>query len=678
MAVVEYITKSKNADGKNIVSGGMKNGVHVRNSIEYILDPSKSAYASYINCHSGTAWDMAIQFKNIRELYGKNNKILAHHYVQSFSPDDNITPEMAFEIGNRLANKIAPGFQVIVSTHMDKGHIHNHIIINSVNMVTGKKFIANNSSLAFIRNESDELCKEYHLSVINNEENQATFKDIDQTTYQLGIKGKSWKIQLVKDLDDALAVCKSKDEFIRFMESRDYSVKYKDIHITFQKKGEKKGIRAKRLSAQFGEKYSKQNIDRILGVTPSAEIQSVLSVKQHSEKKKRKKTTYKNEYERLEENYFKQNPPMTFNSSESWLMSGALFRQNPFKFTLNVIRYLFLKKKKYHRKKYSTNHFSKQTISPVSKKEIFSCKGNISYEMLKSAPGKTAQIKIYAWQLPKLLSQNFFYHSFIDIRKGIATVYLKEKDLTKFAKALELNDEMFFVKQNEQITNRKIYNELKRNNEKISYLVVTKEQLELLKDSGITFAYFEKEDKFNIVFSPDDKNNVIKLLNPEQYSQQQKQRINRKIYDELKKENATLNYLLITAEQLELLKDKCIKFAYFEKENKYNIAFSPDSKQQIIQLLYPYQKESAYQRNGRINAELKEEAGRTGDKLHYRIVSSKQLHYLEKSGVKFAYFRKEEKNNIVFLGKDKDTVENILLMYRQEQENTDNKPKHKK
>ncbi len=658
------------------VKGGIKSAEHLYCAINYILDKDKSSVSSFYNCPQGDTADITQHFQITRLLWNKDNKIISHHLVQSFSPEDDITPQKANEIGLELIQKIAPGYQVVISTHIDKGHIHNHFIINSVNPITGNKFFDNESMLGFARSESDKICKAHNISVIDN--TISKYDGIDQTTYQLGIKGKSWKIQLVKDLDDALTVCKSKDEFIRFMESRDYSVKYKDIHITFQKKGEKKGIRAKRLSAQFGEKYSKQNIDRILGVTPSAEIQSVISVKQHSEKKKRKKTTYKNEYERLEENYFKQNSPMTFNSSESWLMSGVLFRQNPFKFTLNVIRYLFLKKKKYHRKKYSTKHFSKQTISPVSKKEIFSCKGNISYEMLKSAPGKTAQIKIYAWQLPKLFSQGFFYYSFIDIKKGIATVYLKEKDLTKFAKALELNDEMFFVKQNEQITNRKIYNELKRNNEKISYLVVTKEQLELLKDSGITFAYFEKEDKFNIVFSPDDKNNVIKLLNPEQYSQQQKQRINRKIYDELKKENATLNYLLITAEQLELLKDKGIKFAYFEKENKYNIAFSPDSKQQIIQLLYPYQKESAYQRNGRINAELKEEAGRTGDKLHYRIVSSKQLHYLEKSGVKFAYFRKEEKNNIVFLGKDKDTVENILLMYRQEQENTDNKPKHKK
>ena len=663
------------------VKGGIKSAEHLYCAINYILDKDKSSVSSFYNCQQGDTVDITQQFQITRLLWNKDNKIISHHLVQSFSPEDNITPQQANEIGLELIQKIAPGYQVVISTHIDKGHIHNHFIINSVNPITGNKFLDNESMLNFARSESDKICKSHNISVIDN--TLSKYDGIDQTTYQLGIKGKSWKIQLVKDLDDALAVCKSKDEFIKFMESRDYSVKYKDIHITFQKNGEKKGIRAKRLSAQFGEKYSKQNIDRILGVTPSAEIQStlpILPVEQPSEKRKRKKTSYKNEYERLEENYFKQNPPMTFNSSESWLMSGVLFRQNPLKFTLNVIRHLFLKKKKYPPKKYRTHHFSKQTVSPVSKKEIFSCKGNISYEMLKSAPGKTAQIKIYAWQLPKLLSQNFFYHSFIDIRKGIATVYLKEKDLTKFAKALELNDEMFFVKQNEQITNRKIYNELKRNNEKVSYLVVTKEQLELLKDSGITFAYFEKEDKFNIVFSPDDKDNVIKLLNPEQYSKQQKQRINRKIYDELKQENTTLNYFLITAEQLELLKDKGIKFAYFEKEDKYNIAFSPESKQQIVQLLYPHQnqKESTYQRNGRINAELKEEASQTGDKLHYRIVSSKQLHYLEKSGIKFAYFRKEEKNNIVFLGKDKDTVENILLMYRQEQESTDNKPKHKK
>lgn len=224
MAVVEYTKKPSVQDGKEVITGGIKSFSHVKNAIEYILNPSKSAYSSFANCYSGTSYDISIQFKNIRELFNKNDKILAHHYVQSFAPDDNITPEQAFEIGNRLAEKMAPGFQVVVSTHIDKDCIHNHIIINSVNPITGLKYTADNTSLAFAREESDKLCREYNLSVIEKDK-QNKFKSIDMTTYKLGVKGKSWKIKLTSDLDEALECCKTKDEFIKFFEERDYTIK---------------------------------------------------------------------------------------------------------------------------------------------------------------------------------------------------------------------------------------------------------------------------------------------------------------------------------------------------------------------------------------------------------------------------------------------------------------------
>ena len=591
MAVVDYIKKVSKVDGKEIITGGLKSETHIRNSIDYILTPSKTAYSSLINCCDGTTYEIANQLKNIRELFGKNNKILAHHYVQSFSPDDNITPKQAFEIGKSLVDKIAPGFQVIISTHIDKKHIHNHIIINSVNPRTGQKYTANNSSLAFAREQSDRLCRKYNLSVIDNS-NKKKYRSIDSTTYQLGLKGKSWKINLITDLDKALEVCKSKDEFINFMESRDYSVKYKDVHITFQKNGEKKGIRAKRLSEQFGEKYSKENIDKTLGVVPKHSLECV------PQKKKRKQVKYKSEYERLEENHFKRNPPPTFNEVDSWTMSRDLFTTNPFRFTIKLLKLLFLKNKNKYCKKRKLKSYPKQTLKRnTTINEICTSKGNISYKQLKAAPGETAQIKIYAWQLPRLLTQSFFYRSFIDINNGIATVYLKEKDLTKLAKALELSDEMFFVKQNEQLSNRKIYTKLKNENSNVSHLVVTEEQRKLLKDHFINFAYFEKEDKYNIVFAPQDKNRIIEILYPERAKRKSQQ---------------------------------------------------PKT-------------ETAFERNRRINSELKAIAEKTGDKLEYKIVSSTKLHNLEKSDVKFAYFRKEDgRNNIVFLSSDKLKVAKIL------------------
>lgn len=568
------------------VKGGIKNSSHMYNAVDYVSNPSKSEKVYYYNCARGDTYEIIHQMKNTRVLWNKDNDIKAHHFNQSFSPNDNITPLQAHEIGIKLIDKCFMGYQVVMSTHIDKDHIHNHFIVNNVNLVTGRKYDDNNTSKRFIRAESDKLCREYQLSVIDT---KSKFKGIDQTTYQLGLKGKSWKINLTKDLDEALIVCKSKSEFISFFESRDYTIKYKDIHITFQKNKEKKGIRADTLAKQFGAKYSKKNIDKVLGVVPR------VLPEYNPQKKKKNQNEYKNEYERLEEKHFERNPPITFSKSESMIFSKILFSKNPFQFTLKLIKYLFLKNRK---RKKSRWKFNKQTpIKGKIAKEIYTSKSNISYKQLKAAPGETAQIKIYAWQLPRLLSQSFFYHSFIDVNKGIATVYLKQKDLTKLAKALELTDEMFFVKQSEQLLNQKNYSKLKKENSKVNYLVITEKQRKLLKEHFINFAYFEKEDKFNIVFAPQDKKRIIEILYPEKAKEKSQQ---------------------------------------------------PKS-------------ETAYERNCRINVELKAIAEKTGDKLKYRLVSSTQLHNLEKSDVKFASFRKEDgRNNIVFLSSDKSKVDKVL------------------
>jgi len=566
-------------------------------AIEYVAKPTKAFKVHYSGC-SGSSAEITKQFKNTRVMWNKDNKKLAHHFEQSFSDKDNITPELAHQIGVEMIDKVFPEYQVIMTTHIDTDKIHNHFIVNNVHPVTGRKYEDNKTSLKFAREESDKLCRKYKLSVIEKNEKNA-FKGVDQTTYQLGIQGKSWKIQLTKDLDEALEKYSNQKEFIKFFEDRDYTIKYRDIHITFQKNGEKKGIRADTLAKQFGEKYCKSNIDKVLGVVPKITKEEYIQQKekQHNTNKKRKSVKYKSEYERLEEKYFEFNPPMTFTKSESWTMSKNLFTKNPLRFVLRILRHIFMKRKRRTCKSRLSENYPKQPLKQaVGNKEIFACASNITYKKLWSAPGETAQIKIYAWQLPKLLSQAFFYHSFIDMNKGIATVYLKNKDLTKLAKALELTDENFFVKQNEQIQNRKTYNKLKKENEKLSYLVVTNEQRAILKEHYIQFAYFEKDDKFNIAFAPQDKKRILNLLYPEKVKVQQ-----------------------------------------------------------------PPKSETAYQRNGRINAELKAAAEKTGDKLQYRIVSSTQLHNLKKTNIKFAYFRKEDgKNNIVFLSSDKEKVDKIL------------------
>lgn len=182
------------------IKNPIKSAEAVYKAVDYVTNPDKIFRISYENC-SGNTSEISKEFYVTRTAFNQNHGILAHHYVQSFSPNENVSLEQAHEIARQLVKKVAPNYQVVYSTHMDKGHIHTHFIINSVNLETGYKWHGNKDTLNNIRKESDILCKENNLDVIKK---HSAYKSLDQTTYQLAKKGLSWKVNLVKDLDEAL------------------------------------------------------------------------------------------------------------------------------------------------------------------------------------------------------------------------------------------------------------------------------------------------------------------------------------------------------------------------------------------------------------------------------------------------------------------------------------------
>lgn len=133
-------------------------------SLAYIKNGEKSMFTSGINCSVEFAKE---EFEDVSR--GTVGKVKAYHTIQSFSPDDNVTPEMAHEIGVRLAREVYGDYQCVVATHTDKGHIHNHIISNSTSFKDRSKMkdkLFNLTSLNEIRRVSDRLCAEYGLSVL--------------------------------------------------------------------------------------------------------------------------------------------------------------------------------------------------------------------------------------------------------------------------------------------------------------------------------------------------------------------------------------------------------------------------------------------------------------------------------------------------------------------------------
>ena len=241
------------------ISNPIRKNISVTKAIFYAVN--KSCYSHTENC-LGTPLEITKDFEQTRKLFNQDKGRLAHHFVQSFSPNDNVTPQQAHKIGIKFLEKVFPDYQVVLGTHIDKDHIHNHFILNSCNLETGAKWLDNKSTIKMLREESDMLCKKNNLSVIDT---QGKYKSIDQATFNLAVKEKSWKVKLVKDLDDALEECKSKEDFLKFLNSKNYVVRYTDNHITIIKMGEKKGIRVDTLAKQFGAKYSKQSMEKRMG-----------------------------------------------------------------------------------------------------------------------------------------------------------------------------------------------------------------------------------------------------------------------------------------------------------------------------------------------------------------------------------------------------------------------------
>ena len=198
--------------------------------ITYCCRPAKVAYQgrsliSGVNCVPQAA---LLEFMNTKRQYRSTDGRMYYHMVQSFRPDDPVTPEMAHEIALKLAEHI-PGFEILVATHTDREHLHSHFVINSVSYETGLKYHSNEESLMALRHASDELCMQYGLSVVKpKKQKQRKERTMSDREYRAYAKGKSWKMDLEITVDECMAQARSREHFIRLMEYNGYEVKWTD------------------------------------------------------------------------------------------------------------------------------------------------------------------------------------------------------------------------------------------------------------------------------------------------------------------------------------------------------------------------------------------------------------------------------------------------------------------
>ena len=233
----------------------INNKVSLKKTLTYICKEEKTdkKLISGIECIPENAYE---EMMAIKEMYKKLNGREKIHLIQSFSPKEKLTYEQAHEIGIKLAQKLKD-FQVVVATHTDRNHIHNHIVINTVNFKTGKKFHQSKEELQKIKDYSNKICKQYGLSVI---ERKSKVTDIKINEYQAKIKGISWKQVLIEDIENVMNKSRNKYDFFRYMNKLGYKVswiKEKQSIIYTTPTGYKCSDRK-----LHNEKYLKENMEK--------------------------------------------------------------------------------------------------------------------------------------------------------------------------------------------------------------------------------------------------------------------------------------------------------------------------------------------------------------------------------------------------------------------------------
>lgn len=205
--------------------------------IDYCLQQKKVAdedsgrrLVGGVNCNGENSFT---EFMVTKNAHKKKGGITFYHYVQSFSPKENVTARQVHKIGLEFAEKAWPGHEVLVTTHTDAEHLHNHFVINSVHYENGNKLRQNPGTLNRLRTLSDSICNEHGLSVLKPYRKDGA--NISSREYRAASKGESWKFKLIADIDFVMNRSGSRADFIREMNRLGYQVTWTDErkYITF-------------------------------------------------------------------------------------------------------------------------------------------------------------------------------------------------------------------------------------------------------------------------------------------------------------------------------------------------------------------------------------------------------------------------------------------------------------
>ena len=243
-----------------------KKGTQTRNCMKsvmrYVSQMSKTLWdgqqlVSGIGCQPETAFD---EFLSTKLLHHKDGGVMFYHMVQSFPKGADIDPRTVHEAARRLAGYFE-GCEVLVCTHTDREHIHSHCIINSVNFETGKKLHMADEQIQALRAHNDAICEKLGLPKFQKDETQV--RGMSNAEYYPAAKGESWKLELMRVIDECMRYAGTREEFLALLRAEGYAANWSPTrkNITYTTPEGRKC----RDSKLHMTKYRKENMEAEFG-----------------------------------------------------------------------------------------------------------------------------------------------------------------------------------------------------------------------------------------------------------------------------------------------------------------------------------------------------------------------------------------------------------------------------
>ena len=244
----------------------------IEKSIDYICNPKKTDGSLYMHSEHCTPRTAALEFQHYLSQTRAGGNTIGRHLIQSFAPGE-VAPDVAHEIGKRLAAEILQGqYAYVMTTHVDRGHIHNHFVWCTANIQTHNKYRSNKRTYHDIRDASDRLCAEKGLSVIVPQGIGKSYAE-----YQADKQGTSWKSKLKAAMDAVLSESADFGDFLLRMEARGYEVK-KGARLSFRAPEQQRFTRAETLGAAYAEDALRRRVSEDISAPESKPLQAVIDI----------------------------------------------------------------------------------------------------------------------------------------------------------------------------------------------------------------------------------------------------------------------------------------------------------------------------------------------------------------------------------------------------------------